>query len=295
MKQGEALRNVEKIVSSPLSGRDFCHKLTKREAFEKMPKVAIVTAHADDEVIGYGTVLSQLPEALTIQVTDSTPKVPTSIGQFSTVDEFKAHIKQTRRDELDTALNLAGHNPYSRECLGYSDQDVMNKITETALALTDKFRKERVEFVMTHAYEGGHPDHDAVTAAVHLTKELLAKENIPVTIIETPLYKGVPGKPNERIWQEFAEGFRVSANDTFVKKLTPEEVELKRKLYAAHASQAHVFTKTFDDRELFRVAPTYDFNIPPNNGVVSNIFPEFGLTHDKWRELIHDARWRLGL
>lgn len=275
--------------------RALCSAIVAREKVADFTQVAVVTAHADDEAIGYGTVLSQIPNALAIQVSDSAPKVPASIGDFETAEDFKTHIREVRRAELNTALNLAGHNPSRRECLGVADQDVMNHMENTALALADRFEKNRIAFVMTHAYEGGHPDHDAVAVSVHLAKELLARKGIYIGIIETPLYKGTPGNQEQRIWQEFADGVPVSAEDMFTKVLTPDEQILKRAMYAAHASQAHIFSKTFDDRELFRVAPAYDFTSPPNNGHVTDLFPEFGLTHEKWQELVESASVKLGI
>lgn len=275
--------------------RALCAGIVGRERLEKITQVAVVTAHADDEAIGYGTILSQIPNALAIQVTDSAPKVPKHIEDPVEAEEFKTRIREVRRNELHTALDLAGHNPSRRECLGEADQDVMNRMGSVAAALADRFEKNKIAFVLTHAYEGGHPDHDAVATSVHLAKELLARKGIYIGIIETPLYKGVPGDQKQRVWQEFADGVRVSGEDTFSKVLTPDEQALKRGMYGAHASQAHIFTKTYDDRELFRVAPAYDFSEPPNNGHVTDIFPEFGLTHEKWLALVSQAREEIGL
>lgn len=285
--------SINEIVRA--NTRAFCASIARREPLHGFTQVVFVGAHADDEVIGYGTVLSQIPNALAIQVTDSAPKVPKHIEDPAAAERFKTRIRAVRRDELTAALNLAGHNPARRECLGEADQDVMNRMGATAAALAERFEKNKIAFVLTHAYEGGHPDHDAVAASVHLAKEILARKGIYIGIIETPLYKGVPGDQTQRIWQEFADGVSTSSEDTFIKILTPREQALKRAMYAAHASQAHIFTNTFDDRELFRVAPNYDFSVPPNNGHVTNIFPEFGLTHEKWLDLISEARRQVRL
>src|SRR6185437_9724842 len=45
--------------------------------------------------------------------------------------------------------------------------------------------------VFTHAYEGGHPDHDAVAFAVHAACRL---SDIPPAIVEMPYYHRQDGR-----------------------------------------------------------------------------------------------------
>jgi N-acetylglucosamine malate deacetylase 2 len=79
-----------------------------------------------------------------------------------------------RRQELLAALRLAGIEATRTVQLGMPDQEASFRLVELAAALAAKFSALRPEVVMTHAYEGGHPDHDATAFAVHTACALVS-------------------------------------------------------------------------------------------------------------------------
>ncbi|HVL70339.1 MAG TPA: PIG-L family deacetylase, partial [Beijerinckiaceae bacterium] len=138
------------------------------------------------------------------------------------------------------------------------------------------FEERRPAAVVTHAYEGGHPDHDAVAFAVHAVARPLGIE-----IVEAPLYRlGADG------WdlQSFPD------DDGIAVPLAPEARELKRRMLAAHASQAATLSGFGTERELFRAAPTHDFETLPNGGRLLYERHPWGLTGERWRALVRAAR-----
>ena len=73
--------------------------------------------------------------------------------------------------------------------LGLPDQESAFHLSAICRSLGDLFRAERPEIVITHAYEGGHPDHDAVALAVHNACSLLGQEGDAPALIDIPLYR----------------------------------------------------------------------------------------------------------
>jgi N-acetylglucosamine malate deacetylase 2 len=58
-------------------------------------------------------------------------------------------------------LGACGIAPDRIRMLGYTDQEAALHLAEIARTLARLFVEERIEAVLTHPYEGGHPDHDA--------------------------------------------------------------------------------------------------------------------------------------
>jgi LmbE family N-acetylglucosaminyl deacetylase len=126
----------------------------------------IVVAHPDDEVIGAGAQLARLGGVRLLHVTDGAPRNlrdAVAAGFEGWQDYAKA-----RRQELLAALGLVGIAPSQAKALGIPDQAASLQLVELAETLAAELREGGTELVMTHPYEGGHPDHDATAFAVHV-------------------------------------------------------------------------------------------------------------------------------
>jgi len=119
----------------------------------------------------------------------------------------------------------------------------------------------RPRAVITHAYEGGHPDHDAAAFVAAHALQLMAAVTRPA-LVEMTSYHGALG--------HFVTGQFLDRADRAVttRVLTPEQRARKRAMIAAYASQAHTLAAFELDRERFRAAPSYDFTLPPHEGVL---------------------------
>ena len=159
-----------------------------------LPATIVVAAHPDDEVIGLGSRLAQLKQSLFLHVTDGAPRD----GRDAAVNSFSVEqYAHARRTELEAALALCGIAPEQARCLGCPDQQAALRMAELALNLADAFADARAEVVITHPYEGGHPDHDATAFAVHAAVELLIRRGANAPGLSHAVCLPSPGTPGE--------------------------------------------------------------------------------------------------
>jgi N-acetylglucosamine malate deacetylase 2 len=187
-----------------------------------------------------------------------------------------------RARELREALALARVPAANVVPLGLADQTVTLRLAELTRTLLDLFAMRNIGIALTHAYEGGHPDHDAIAFAVHATARLSADAGQSLSVIEMPFYQA-----------ESLQRFTPSANPETAVRLSAGEQRLKRRMMDAHVTQRDVLRNFATTVERFRRAPEYDFTALPNNGHLFR--SNWGLGGAKWLDLVHAARRELGL
>lgn len=248
-------------------------------------RVAIVVAHPDDETLGVGALLPRLVDVTLVHVTDGAPRGGEDARRhgFPSPEDYAT----ARRHELAAATGLAGMPADRLICLGVPDQGVASRVAETARRLVPLIRD--AEVVLTHAYEGGHPDHDATAFAVHAASRMIGQSSARgPAIVDFPLYRLGP----EGGWlrQSFAD-----ERGAAVLRLTAAERDLKRRMIAAHATQRETLEGFGAADEWFRPAPSYDFTALPNEGALLYERYGWGLTGARWRDLVSAAQAELGL
>jgi N-acetylglucosamine malate deacetylase 2 len=238
----------------------------------------VVAAHPDDETIGAGVLLSRLQDPWVLHVTDGAPRDPRFIWKFQGEPEDYA---RTRRKELEAAMVLAGIGPDRLRCLGHADLEVAFSMPRLARELAEVFRELAPEMVVTHPYEGGHPDHDSLAFAVRAAARLM--DNPPEIVEMSSYHAGAQGMATGRFLSH------PEVEETRL-ELTAGERALKERMLAAFETQSDIL-KSFlpPGDEVFRPAPAYDFTRPPHEGPLQYELSGFPMTGERWRELARAA------
>jgi LmbE family N-acetylglucosaminyl deacetylase len=257
----------------------------------------LVVAHPDDDVLGAGALLARAPWARIVYVTDGAPRDGRDARGygFATPEEYAA----ARRREALAALALADVAPHQTVWMDVADQQATSGLERIAGLLRELIMATRADMLLTHPYEGGHPDHDAVAFAVRAAVTVLERSaggdrRAPVPIVAE--FAGYHAGPDGERQTSFLPhpGF-----PEVLFQLSAAERGLKSRMLALHATQATVLADFPRDRELFRLAPPHDFSRPPHPGPLlyerSGSGGDWGIDGVRWRARAAAASRRLGL
>jgi N-acetylglucosamine malate deacetylase 2 len=249
--------------------------------------VAVIIAHPDDETIGCGGQLHRLDNVTVVLVTRGARRDGSRIGAddgLSPVD-----LAATRTSELCNALALADV-PVSRIIeLGFFDQAAAIHLTDLVRAVYRLVTARGVRIVLTHAFEGGHPDHDATAFAVHAAAALRRRHGGQLAVIEMPFYHAEGNCWATQRFSSYPERPGVTI------RLNASERTRKRRMLAAHATQSTTLSIFNAEFECFRPAPAYDFLALPNGGRLLYEQYDWGMDRRRWLALSRAALEELGM
>jgi N-acetylglucosamine malate deacetylase 2 len=256
--------------------------------------VLLVVAHPDDDVLGAGALLARLPCVQIVYVTDGAPRDghDARAHGFETPQSYAA----ARRREAGEALALAEIDPRSTVWLDVPDQEAIFQLERIVHRIGQLLVATSARLILTHPYEGGHPDHDAVAFAVHAALALRRREQPgsarPLLLEFTGYHAAATGGRETSFLPCDA-----SAEATFV--LSEVERRLKSAMLARHRTQAAMLADFPVQQESFRFAPDYDFSRPPHPAPLLYERPGFGaawgVDGPRWRGEAAAAAERLGV
>lgn len=245
-------------------------------------RCSVIVAHPSDEVIGAGGLISKLNDVTVVHLTDGAPH-NRRIAHEAGFDG-RADYALARRRECISALALA--NIPADRILEFEvvDHQAPHFLTDLAKRITTLLQQSAPDIVLTHPYEGGHPDHDAAAFATNAAVRLLKRHGFkPPTVFEMALH---PGKDGRRRILDFLPS---SGRETTTLMLDEEAQELKRRMFLCFVTQGEALKENPLGPERFRRPPPYDFTLPPQRGKLNYENFDGDFTCEEWQSLASKA------
>jgi len=273
-------------LSNEVGARELLQKC--RPGAREAERIVVIVAHPDDEVIGVGARLCTWRDVRLVYATNGAPRDMRDAYRVG-LSSREAYAT-LRRAERERALRIAGVDPARVHELGFSDQETARELVDCAARVAVLLRGTRPRVVITHPYEGGHPDHDACAFAVSAAVAMLARDGVPApTRLEMSSYHVAP---NGISTGTFLPSETALTDDA---RLPLELRDRKRAMFACFGSQRQTL-RYFDCAiEPLRIAPRYRFGTPPHDGVLFYENFDWGITGHEWRALARGAAHALGL
>ena len=198
----------------------------------------LLVAHSDDEVLGCSVIMSRLRRLTIMYATEARVSHDGIAGK--------------RLEEALAALKVLGLAPIVLPC-GLPDGSLVKHTRVLASLIAD--RLPDTALLITHAFEGGHPDHDACALAAQMARDAEEERSgCRVAHLEFAIYAHTDGAIRTNAFPKDAQP------SAAVLALSPQEQVLKKRALGEFASQRHVVDRFPLQHEALRRALRYDFS-----------------------------------
>jgi len=179
-----------------------------------------------------------------------------------------------RRKELRQALELVSIPDSCCHEFGCPDKETWLHLPDLISRLDSLIEELKPSIVISHTYEGGHPDHDSASFVV-----AVAQRKYDFRAMEFPLYRS--DSSGQMVTGSFIDNAGTVRGERL--ELSDSERRLKADMLACFVTQANVLSWFDIGVEWLRPTPVYDFSRPPH--------PE-PLLYERWGWGISGSAWR---
>ena len=248
-------------------------------------RVMVLAAHPADESLGAAGLLSRLTDPWVVCLTDGAPRDRRFVPKG--VPSSPSGYAKRRRQELRAALALAGVGLDRVLQLDVPDQEAALSLCKLVHRLATLARGLRPHLLVTHGYEGGHPDHDAAAFVAQAACALIERRG------------GIAPRRFEMTSYHVRNGTLETGRflqDGPMLELPVEGPARARKeaMIRAYASQAQVLAPFHLDVERYRLAPIYDFTVRPHEGPTHYDRLGWAMNSERFCALAQEAAFELG-
>ena len=245
-------------------------------------RCSVIVAHPADEVVGAGCLISKLADVSVLHVTDGAP--PDMHDATAAGFKEREEYARARKQECLSALALANVAEDRVVDLEVPDRSAPKYLADLTKRITVFLQQSAADIVVTHPYEGAHPDHDATAFATHAALRLMKRNGVkPPVLFEMALHPSTDFKAKV---PEFLPG---AERETTTLLLDEKAQQLKQRMFACFLTQRESLEVSPIGPEKFRRPSMYDFSAPPQGGKLHYENFDWAPTSDEWQLLASKA------
>jgi N-acetylglucosamine malate deacetylase 2 len=218
---------------------------------EQFGRVLIFVAHPDDETIACSGLLQRAADSLVVFAVDGAPPHYGFEKKFGSLQTYS----DARFVEASRALSFVPRCSIRRlsrrDGTWFLDQHLFLELPEAFASLVQIAHEFSPDLLVSHAFEGGHLDHDACHILAKPTARALKLQSL-----EFPLYWRSPD--GRDVFQQF----RCSQEGEFALQLSQEEILVKRRMLSEYRSQQKLTSIFQLDPERYRGVMSADHTEP---------------------------------
>jgi LmbE family N-acetylglucosaminyl deacetylase len=212
----------------------------------------------------------------------------------------RPEIRERRQAETRRAMGLVGVPEENLEFADLEPAALTEQLPELVQAVRDTIERVDPDLVYVPAFEGGHPDHDAVDFAAWE-----AATSVGIETLEFPLYRASERRRFFARVPMFARLSGAPDPQRRTRRLQLREVDFKRKLWSVYRSQRPLFDVLLrvsgDEERYFSTEPTRplplrDYTKPPHERpLLYERDPEIPFSFDEFADRVRRYHWSGGV
>lgn len=245
-------------------------------------RIVLLVAHQDDEIIGVGAQLHRwAPDLTCVYATDGSPADATD-ARAAGFSDGHAYAR-ARAEESRDALRIAGIAWARVREFGFTDRSLVYRLADLNDAVECLIRDLEPDIILTHAFEGGHPDHDALSLVTRSVARRCMDHGRRVALLEFAGY--AQGTDGTLVTNRF-----VGPPDAPAHRLPVRAGDRRRKrlMFESFRTQQRRLAMFDTSEEWLRAAPVYDYSAPPNAGQVWYDRFNWEITSTEWIRLARE-------